>query len=280
MLCIDLCFSKTKGKTMHRHILKLTEQYASILPKDFSVKIYDTLPSTNSLLKSSAQTGAPEGTTVIALHQTEGRGRSGRSFFSPNGTGLYLSILLRPDIDPENSLFITTGAAVATAKALESIHSPNIGIKWVNDLFIKDKKVGGILTEASLSTDARRLDYVVLGIGINLAPPTGGFPDEIKNIAGAVFEDSQKVTDELFGTVAAKLIVEFFTVYNSLPSHEFMKEYRHRSILLGRSVTVTSGTDSFDGTVDNIDNEGHLILRLQDGTCRSFSSGEARVRTK
>ena len=167
-------------------------KYRDILPKGFTVKDYATVTSTNDIVKNAARAGAEEGFTVTARCQTAGRGRMGRSFFSPDGTGLYISILLRPTFHPKDALMITTAAAVATARALEAAGSRNIGIKWVNDLLINGKKIAGILTESSLSMGADSLDFAVLGIGINLLSPSNGFPEEIKDIAGAVFDNARE----------------------------------------------------------------------------------------
>ena len=143
----------------------------------------DSVTSTNTELIEMAKNGAKEGTVLIASEQTAGKGRTGKSFYSPEGSGVYLSILLRPDFKPEDALFLTTIAAVATAKAIESVSDKEAKIKWVNDVYLDNKKVCGILTESALSSDMEKLDYAVVGIGINLCPPEGGFPDDIKNIA-------------------------------------------------------------------------------------------------
>ncbi len=136
------------------------------------IEIYPVLPSTNLTLKEKAGTGAPEGTVIIAEEQTMGRGRFGRQFFSPAGTGIYMSVLLRPQLEPSDSTLITTAAAVAVAEAIEEVTGETTGIKWINDIWIKRRndnsyaKVCGILTEATLSFGSKYPDYIILGIGM------------------------------------------------------------------------------------------------------------------
>ena len=141
----------------------------------FDIKTYKTLESTNSLLKLDAEAEAPTGTIVISEEQTKGRGRMGRSFYSPGNTGIYMSILLRPKISAYESLSITTCAAVAVAEAIEMNSNKKAEIKWVNDIFVNNKKVCGILTEASLDLENGGLRYAILGIGINVFAPRKAF---------------------------------------------------------------------------------------------------------
>ena len=143
--------------------------------------LLDEIDSTNNFLKQKAESGEKSGTVIIAKRQTGGKGRLGRSFFSPQG-GMYLSILLRPQISAEKSLFITTAAAVAVCRAIEKVSNKKSGIKWVNDVFIDNKKVCGILTEASLDFETGGLYYAVVGIGVNLYYPKNSFPNDIKSI--------------------------------------------------------------------------------------------------
>ncbi len=115
----------------------------------------------------------------------------GKKFYSPSNTGLYISILVRPDIPADQALFLTTSAAVATAKAIEDVSNKKADIKWVNDIYIEGKKVCGILTEAAFNIETSKLDYAIVGIGINVCPPEGGFPEDISEIATAIFEKKQ-----------------------------------------------------------------------------------------
>ena len=129
------------------------------MKNDLDIKVIPTCSSTNDMLVDLAHDGAKEGTVVVSTEQTKGKGRTGKSFYSPKDTGVYISILLRPDTSPEDSLYFTTIAAVATAKAIESVSDKKVDIKWVNDVYIEGKKVSGILTEAALSIEMNKLDF-------------------------------------------------------------------------------------------------------------------------
>ncbi len=198
------------------------------LKSDLDIIVKDSVTSTNDELVEMAKNGAKEGTILIASSQTAGKGRMGKSFFSPDDTGVYLSILLRPDFTPEDTLSFTTIAAVATAKAIESVSDREAKIKWVNDIYIEGKKVCGILTESSLDPNMEKQEYIVVGIGINIAPPVGGFPDDIKNIATTVFDEEpdSNITSEL----VAHLLDCFMDYYEKYGNNNHMDEYNSRLI--------------------------------------------------
>ena len=180
-----------RGYTLAPESDVLTVQSVSrFLDTDMPVylQVQTEVTSTNTLLKAQAEQGAPEGTVLIAESQTAGKGRLGRHFTSPPGTGIYFSLLLRPHCTAEKSLFITTTAAVAVCEAIEQVTGLNPQIKWVNDVYLNEKKVCGILTEASVDFENGGLNWAVLGIGINIAVPEEGFPEEIRSIAGAIFD--------------------------------------------------------------------------------------------
>ena len=148
------------------------------------IQVFSELDSTNQYLKELAKEGAKAGTVIIANKQSAGRGRLGRSFFSPEGTGIYMSILLRPEMELQKSVRITSMAAVAVARAIERVSGIEAKIKWVNDIFLNGKKVCGILTESGINAITGTLEYAVLGIGINVG--TIQFPEELKDIATSI----------------------------------------------------------------------------------------------
>ena len=152
--------------------------------KEIDINIFDEVTSTNTLLKEHGKI-KNEWCTFIASSQTGGKGRLGRSFYSPKGSGVYFSVLLKPNLEIEKSILITTAAAVAVTRTLKILGCENAQIKWVNDIFVDNKKVCGILTESVINTETKKLDFAVLGVGINLIKPKEGFPESIKNIAGA-----------------------------------------------------------------------------------------------
>ena len=167
-------------------------KYLGPVCKDLELEILAEVDSTNAWIRQKAAVGAEEGCTIIANEQTCGKGRWGRSFYSPAGTGIYMSILLRPQgWSPEKAVRLTTMAAVSACEAAEEISGEKAEIKWVNDIYMRGKKVSGILTEASFSLESGCVDYAVLGIGFNVYKPEGGFPEELKHTAGAVFDSRQ-----------------------------------------------------------------------------------------
>ena len=239
-------------------------------------KIFKTAQSTNDVLKKMAETGAPEWTVVIAEEQTAGKGRMGRSFYSPNGTGIYMSILLRPKFPAQQALLITTAAAVAVAQALESNGSGDMKIKWVNDVFSHNKKVCGILTEGAFDFESGLLEYAVLGIGINVASPEGGFPDNISAVAGAAFTE----TNIMRGRIIAQVIDNFSAFYGNLTDKPHLDGYRSRSLLTGQTVIVPGTESAAEAEVLEIDDDFRLVVRYEDGRVEALSSGEVSVKLK
>lgn len=260
-------------------IISKTEIEKGLKNKDFfSFKILDSTDSTNADAKKLAEQGSPEWTVVIADSQTAGKGRMNRKFCSPKGTGIYMSVVLRPKFTAEDSLTITTSAAVAVSKAIETLTEKETGIKWVNDIYIADKKVCGILTEAAMNAENKGLKYAILGIGINVFAPKEGFPEELRDIAGAVFEN--KTADEYFREhLIAEILNEFEALYGTLPHRGYMNYYRKHSVLTGKEVEILKcGEICGDGTVEDIDDNFGLKIKHKDGTSEILSSGEVSVK--
>lgn len=226
-----------------------------------------TIDSTNTYLRALAESGEGEGRVVIADEQTAGRGRRGKTFFSPSAVGLYMSILIRPACSVEDSLFITPMTATATARAIERISGKKCGIKWVNDIYIDGKKVSGILCEASFDHKENKVNYVVVGIGINLDVPKGGFPKELEDIATSLGDAG------LRDRLAASVVEEFFSLYDTMPSRDFISEYKDRSVLIGKRVEIL-GSEPFVAEVLDIDGECRLIVKDDKGEVKVLSSGE------
>lgn len=240
-----------------------------------AVEVHPSLPSTNALLRERANAGAPEGTVVIAAAQTRGRGRLGRSFYSPADTGLYLSVLLRPEgYSPSEAVRVTTMAAVAACEAVEALSGKTAQIKWVNDVFLEGRKVCGILTEGSFNLELGSLEYIVLGIGINVYPPVEGFPQEIAATAGAVLDAPQEGGRN---RLAAEFLNQFFAVYQNDPA-EYARRYRDRSLVIGKHITVITPQGTREATALDIDRDCRLVVRWMDGSVESLSSAEISVR--
>lgn len=236
---------------------------------------YPVLASTNTTAHHLAREGAAEGTVVVAERQEQGRGRFGRSFFSPGDSGLYFSLILRPGLLPNQALYLTTAAAVAVARSVETLTGTPAAIKWVNDVYLRDRKVAGILTEGCV--DVGRLQYAVLGVGVNLSVPAGGFPADIADRAGALFCQPQlPATKE---TLLEQILDAFDELYRAMPDSSFLEEYRRRSWLTGRTVQLLMPDDTPGETVvvRGIDDDFGLLVEGADG-CRTIRSGDVRVK--
>ncbi len=247
----------------------------------FDIEYFDTVTSTNDILKDMGQEGVVEGKVIVASHQIAGKGRGvGRRFYSPDSTGLYMSLLLRPEGGFESSLKITTMAAVAVCRAIlkETGNSPKI--KWVNDIILEGKKVCGILTEAAFKADGSGLDYAVLGIGVNVSTPDGGFPDDIKEIAGAL---SDKYDPTLRNRLVTAILSEFDRIYCN-EADIYMDEYRALSCVIGKEVKIYRNPSLNMGDPDaiayayGIDDNCRLLVRYPDGKEEALFSGEISVR--
>ncbi len=240
-----------------------------------NIEVYKTVTSTNDLAKQYALDLKPEGTVIVAREQTAGRGRKGRSFYSPMSTGVYISVLLRPELTAEKTLYITTAAAVAVAKAIEKISGKEAKIKWVNDIFVDGKKVCGILTEGAIDFETGKMQYAVLGIGVNIKKPENDFPSEIQNIAGSVFDTTDK---EVSSIIVAEILNNFINYYKNLASKPFYEEYKKRMFLIGKQLTVYSGKDSYPAVAIDLDEELSLIVKDENGNIKKLNTGEVSIK--
>ena len=240
----------------------------------YDVLFYRKTDSTNTRLKALAEEGAREGTVAVALEQTAGRGRKGRNFCSPD-SGIYISFLLRPAFGAEEVSLLTVAAAVAAARTVDFVTGKNSGIKWVNDIYTDGRKVCGILSEAALSVESRNVDYAIVGTGINLYKPQGGFPDEIKNVAGWLFD---KPVKNLKNIVVKKLTDEFFGIYRNFADKSFFDEYRAKSIITGKTVSVVKSDRTLPAYVLRIDDACRLEVKHENGETELLSSGEISVK--
>lgn len=242
----------------------------------FSLSVASSVPSTNRAVKEKAAQGESEGYVMISGHQTEGRGRLGRSFYSPSDTGVYMSVLLRPSIAPQEATLITTAAAVSVCEALEKLGVCDAGIKWVNDIFINGRKVCGILTEAGFGIENNLLDYAVLGIGLNMYTPRDGFPDDIKDVAGSVFCEK---TEDARNKFVAYLLESFWYYYNNISKRAHIRSYRDRCFVLGKEINIIKGDSITRARALSIDDDCGLVVQLSGGETAVVSSGEISIRT-
>lgn len=239
------------------------------------IELYKTVSSTNTLIKEKAESGGKEGKIVIAETQTGGKGRLGRTFFSPMGTGIYMSILLRPQLELDKAILITTLAAVCVSEAVEKITGRQTGIKWVNDIFYNGKKICGILTEASCDCESGRLHYAVLGIGINVIKPACGFSDTLKDIATSLYETE---APGVRARLAAEVINMFFEKYDAVEQKYFLDDYRKKMTLIGETVCLVGASEEFSARVLSVDDDARLIVEKEGGTVCALSSGEVKIK--
>ncbi|NMP38246.1 MAG: biotin--[acetyl-CoA-carboxylase] ligase [Clostridiales bacterium] len=265
------CLSESTDILSAQGIRKYLEPLCSGIKLD----VLAVTESTNSDLRKQASAGAPEGSCIIAGSQTKGKGRVGRSFYSPCDTGIYMSLLLRPEhCAAQQAVKLTTMAAVAVCEAIEKVSGEAALIKWVNDIYMNGKKVCGILTEASFSLESRMLDYAVLGVGINAYLPDGGFPGELEKIAGAVFKQPQSDGKNM---LAAEFLNSFMRIYRQTDEGEYVRQYRTRSFLIGKGVGVLLPEGTRRARVLDVDENCHLVVEYDNGETAQLSSGEVSL---
>lgn len=247
------------------------EKYLNDSCRDLVIEYVPVTESTSTLIRQKL---SRDGIYVlVAGSQSAGKGRSGRFFFSPPDTGAYFSLLLRPkDCTSSQALKLTTMAAVSMCEAIEEVSDEKPKIKWVNDIFMGGKKVCGILTEGSFNMESGLLEYAVLGVGVNIYPPRDGFPQELCDIAGAVFESPGK---DMKNRLTAGFLNHFMGYYKS--GKDYIGEYRKRSLVIGKDVTVVSEAGSRKARVLGIDQECRLQLQYAGGETATLSYGEIRI---
>ena len=275
-LCFDgFSIDKTKdGYLLSDSNLPVFEGQLVRILKGYDLHFFNTLPSTNLTAKALADKGASEKTVVLALEQTCGRGRLSRSFYSPLG-GAYLSVVLRPNLSPENTVLITTAAAVAAARVIERFSKKTAQIKWVNDIYVDSKKVCGILTEGAFSAETQSLDYAVLGIGFNLFGDKALLPDDIKNTADFIFD--KRPSSLKFSNFLKAFLDEFFALYKTIEQKEYLGEYNSRSYLYGKEITYLKDGVLHTAKALETDQNAHLLVE-EDGRILSLFSGEVSVK--
>ena len=238
---------------------------------------FRSLDSTNDRLKAMAKQGAPHGTVLIADRQTGGHGRLGRSFHSPGGVGVYLSILLRPNCPPSALMHLTCAAAVAMCDAVEASAGFRPGIKWTNDLVYGKQKLGGILTELGL-TPRGMVDWAIIGIGINCCQQKEDFPPEIRSIAASLSMVRGAIIDR--SRVAAAMMEALHNMDCRLlcAKDSILADYKQDCITLGKDISLLRGDSVRHGHALDIDESGALVVRYEDGTIEAVNSGEVSVR--
>lgn len=239
----------------------------------------DTVDSTNIFARQLASQGAPHGTVVAAAHQTAGRGRLARRFESPEGQGVYLSIILRPEMPLAELNTLTLMTAVVMLDTIEELTGIRPFIKWTNDIYLNGRKLCGILTECSVG-EGGKAEYAVVGIGLNLYQQREDFAEEIRTIAGSlVSETGVRVSRTDYIACLAKHFEKIFCD-GAFPANkeEVLSRYREAVFFLGKKVEVRGYDDAWPATALDIDKEGRLLVRAEDGSIHALNSGEISIR--
>ena len=250
----------------------MKQKILSSLPEDFpwreNIHYFNTVDSTNTQAKALASVGACHGTVLIANAQTGGRGRMGRSFESPKGTGIYLSVILRPQCAGEKLMHLTCAVGVAVCDAIESTCGVRPRIKWINDLILGSKKLGGILTELSLNAQGNA-DYAVIGIGINVGAVPAGVEEIATSLsdAGLTVERSELITALLLRLSQMEL-----------SGNAWLSQYRKDCLTLGQDVCIIGSNGVSYGKAEDIDSQGGLLVRNSQGDLVTVNSGEVSIR--
>lgn len=233
--------------------------------------IDDVTASTNDKGKAIAATGESKNTLILAYRQHKGKGRMGRSFFSPEG-GIYMSLVIpKTGLDPEDIPLITPAAAVAVCRAIESLTPAEPKIKWVNDIFCNGGKAAGILTETVFSSEDF---FSVVGIGINLIPPKGGFPAELNGIASSVYGKGEEIPQDIMSILAGTVTRELLDLTVTIPERGFSEEYRRRSFVIGKDARVIKNGIPTEAHIVDIDKNCRLGVIYRDGNEEYLLCGE------
>ncbi len=235
--------------------------------------VFDTINSTNTYAKELAQNGAEHGTIIIANQQTQGHGRLGREFFSPADTGIYMSVLLRDaDFTKFNPSSLTIAAGVAVCGAIEKLTGKNPKIKWVNDIFLSDKKICGILAEGGTLSGSSQNDYTIVGIGLNVSTESEAFPGKLSEIAGSLFPENITRSH-----LAAEIINKFFHICETYSQEKLITEYKNRSLVLGKNISFVKDGKTYHGTAVDINNDGNLVVEIDPNSTITLFSGEVSL---
>ena len=247
---------------------------------NFELFYYDNVESTNESAKSYSSTNYGKPALFVADSQSKGKGRRGRDFFSPSGTGLYMSLLVYPDTTPEQATLFTCMMADCVCEAIKEVTGIETQIKWVNDIYYNDRKIAGILTEGMTSMEDGKLSFLVIGVGINLFMPYEGFPTEISKTAGYLLDTMDA---DIRGKLCAYIVKKFMDYYNNPDDLSYISGYKNKSMLIGKYVKLLTPTHEEKKSskgyalVTGIDDNCHLQIEYEDGAKASLSYGEVSV---
>ena len=239
--------------------------------RKLELSVYSSIDSTNNQAKRMTADGFRGDALIVANEQTKGRGRLGREFYSPKNTGVYMTFLFSTNIKLSSAVSVTTATAVAVVRAIESLTKVKPMIKWVNDVYIGNKKACGILTEAVTDFETGSVQSIIIGIGINIS--TEEFPEELSNTATSL---------NINGLSRNKLIAavsnELLEIRSNLSNKSYIKTYRDHSLIIGKSIDFYRNNIKYNAVAVDIDGDGGLIVKLPNGRTEVLSSGEVTVR--
>lgn len=239
--------------------------------KDLKLYVYDQIDSTNNEAKRMVANGFSDIALIVANEQTSGRGRLGREFYSPKNTGIYMTFIFHPNLEISDAVSVTTAASVAVVRAIERLTEVKPQIKWVNDVYLNEKKVCGILTEAVTDFESGVTNSIIIGIGINIT--TESFPDEIASTAASL-NPSGISRNKLIAAAADEML----TICGDLTDKSYIKDYRSHSLIIGKNIYYYKNNTKYTGIAMNIDDNGGLVVRSADGKIEILHSGEITVR--
>ena len=242
---------------------------------------YNSVDSTNNVAKNLAQEGCASGTVVVAATQTGGKGRLGRMWFSAQDKGIWMSIVLKPSITLQDIQLITIGASIAVARSISDIAGFDVKIKWPNDIILNSRKVCGILTEMSLEEE--NVNYIVVGIGVNILQEMDDFPEDIKALATSLKIEAKDADVHIPSrcSLVKKILFEMEKIYSKIEkglSEEVISEWRQFSVTLGKRIRFAIKDQQYEGTAVDIENDGKLVVKCDDNITRKVLSGEIQIR--
>lgn len=240
------------------------------------IEVKEITGSTNQDAKMAAANGVPHGSVFVANEQTAGRGRRGRNFISMQGSGIYMSIILKPLLTASDAIYMTTAASVAVYRAIKKVTQKETQIKWVNDLYYEGKKVCGILTEAVTDCETGLIDSIILGIGINFNIKLEQIPSDLKETAGALYHGDTHGVNR--NQLIAEILYQVLQVCMDSDNREFLKDYRENSMVLGREINILGFNEPKKAIAVGIEDNGGLIVEYEDKKRETIHTGEVSIR--
>lgn len=255
------------------------ERIGELAGLESPVLVEEDVVSTNHLLKKLVlEEEYPHGTVVLAERQTKGRGRRGKDFYSPYKTGLYMSILLRMPVELQDNLRVTAAAAVAVCRAAEEVCHKNLRIKWVNDLYLDSRKVCGILSEAITDFESGTAEYIIVGVGVNVYEPEGGFPDSLTDKAGSLFTQEEARSIRKSGGIRNLLAASIIRHLLLLVEEEHVfEEYIRRNLVPGHWIYLWDKGEKKMAEALKILEDGRLLIRGENGEEQILSYGDISI---